>query len=169
MRCCCKLLSNTSGAVLNGVYKSEMWNCLKKKEMLKMLIFNVLVLLQCLCVKAQIDYDRNSIYQTNKVTSGSFAPTEQSSQQDVLKELGVDLSNEGKPPNLKNQILKVISRSWKVSDVVVKVPAWKIHRKILSTFFMSKSFFRKPFETSQSRILYENPVFSKNKRRFMIL
>ena len=66
--------------------------------MLKMLIFNVLVLLQCLCVKAQIDYDRNSIYQTNKVTSGSFAPTEQSSQQDVLKELGVDLSNEGKPP-----------------------------------------------------------------------
>ena len=76
-----------------------------------MLIFNVLVLLQCLCVKAQIDYDRNSIYQTNKVTSGSFAPTEQSSQQDVLKELGVDLSNEGKPPNVKNQILKVLSRS----------------------------------------------------------
>ena len=67
----------------------------------KMLIILLLLVYQA---SAQRDYYSREI---NSVTNRAFAPTEQSSQ-DVLKELGVDLSNEGKPLKLKIKFQKFV-------------------------------------------------------------
>ena len=59
-----------------------------------MLRFQLILLCIGLHESHAVNRDSNSVYYTNKVTS--FTPTEQSSQQEVLKELGVQLENEGK-------------------------------------------------------------------------
>ena len=46
-------------------------------------------------------YARNTVYNSNRVTT-LMQPTEESSQQEVLKELGVDLTNEGRLLLIKN-------------------------------------------------------------------
>ena len=65
-----------------------------------MLSLQLILLCVALHGSHAVNRDSNSVYYTNKVTS--FTPTEQSSQQEVLKELGVQLENEGKIKLLKS-------------------------------------------------------------------
>merc|ERR1712008_357749 len=67
------------------------------KEKYKMYLILILLSIAVHSVHSQqpSDYTRNSVYYAGQIMP-TVPSTEQSSQ-DVLKELGVDLSNEGKP------------------------------------------------------------------------
>ena len=53
-------------------------------------------------VGAEQDYTRNSVYHKFAPTYPSVLKTTEQTSQDVLKELGVDLTNEGKTKFLRN-------------------------------------------------------------------
>lgn len=97
------------------------------------------------------DYTRNSVYYAGQIMP-TVPSTEQSSQ-DVLKELGVDLSNEGRPNFIKfHSVFKDIYQ-----DFFFLTGLFKVQCKMQTSIFYlkhqgRKSFFKKcnsPLSTSK--------------------